>query len=104
MACGAGEGLSLPGRPGIVIEPLSGYRIILNRKLVRCYRRLLTESVREGCNCLANASSRSDSARRHPLGWPAADSLASCRSRYVFVRIAAFLHPCVDKSVVALTS
>jgi hypothetical protein len=35
-------------KSGIVIEPLSGYGIILNRKLARRYRRLLTESVGEG--------------------------------------------------------
>ena len=43
-----GEGLPKAANSGTVIESLSGQRMILNRKLARHYRRLLTESVCEG--------------------------------------------------------
>jgi hypothetical protein len=38
----------MPRKSGIVIEPLSGYGLILNRNLAWRYRRLLTESAGEG--------------------------------------------------------
>jgi hypothetical protein len=43
-----GEELPYAAKSGIVIESLSGQGMILNRKLARHYRRLLTESAGGG--------------------------------------------------------
>src|SRR5580700_159303 len=43
-----GEGLPMPRKSGTVIESLSRRGMILNRKLARHYRRLLTESPCRG--------------------------------------------------------
>src|SRR4029077_16300875 len=61
MACGAGEGLSLPGKPGIVIQPSSGYPYNFKQKTCPmlsatidriCMRRMQLPCERKPAVCL----------------------------------------------------